>query len=519
MEVLEQRLRGRGTETEERVQKRLAGAKGELAVYEGRPEAWDLTLRWFNEDVDAAYGEFRSFLADQMTVQIATRRRPAPCRGGACVVTGPSGVGKSTLIKKLMAEFPTQFGFSVSHTTREPRPGERDGVDYHFVTREAIERDIAAGLFIEHAEVHGNYYGTSVAAVESVMRQGKVCLLDIDVQGATSVRTSTLASKTSFVFFAPPTLQVLEQRLRGRGTETEDKVLKRLANSKRELAVHDTDPAAWDLTLRWYNEDVETAYGEFRSFLVGQLPMELATTRRSPPCRGGACVVTGPSGVGKSTLIKKLMAEFPGRFGFSVSHTTREPRPGERDGVDYHFVDRETIERDIAAGLFIEHAEVHGNYYGTSLASVESVTREGKVCLLDIDVQGAESVRKSNLASQTSFVFFAPPTMQVLEQRLRGRGTETEERVQKRLSGALRELATYDGNPEVWDLTLRWFNEDVEAAYGEFRGFLSQQLPQVAAPAPPPRAAAAFRPPVIFRGSAVYGPNVHPGGASCLMFI
>jgi len=234
--------------------------------------------------------------------------------------------------------------------------------------------------------------------------------------------------------------------------------------------------------LRWFNEDVEKAYVEFRGFLVKQMlpdveaKPEISTVRRSPPGVGGACVVTGPSGVGKSTLIKKLTAEFPDKFGFSVSHTTREPRPGEQEGMDYHFVAREQMEKDIAAGLFIEHAEVHGNFYGTSITAVETVMHEGKVCLLDIDVQGADSVRQCSLSSRSSFVFFAPPNTQVLEQRLRGRGTETEERVQKRLNGAKRELAIYEDMPEAWDLTLRWFNEDVEKAYVEFRRFLSEQM-------------------------------------------
>ena len=212
------------------------------------------------------------------------------------VIAGPSGVGKSTLIKKLMADFPDQFGFSVSHTTREARAGERAGIDYHFVSREQMEQDIEAGLFVEHAEVHGNLYGTSIEAVQAVTRQGKVCLLDIDVQGAESVRRSPLASTCSFVFFAPPTAAVLEQRLRGRGTETEERIQKRLGNSLKELAVYEANPDAWDLTLQWYNEQVEDAYQEFRSFLVGQIPpnlqvvAQIATVRRAPAFTGGACV-------------------------------------------------------------------------------------------------------------------------------------------------------------------------------------------------------------------------------------
>ncbi|CAE6950550.1 GK-1 [Symbiodinium natans] len=212
------------------------------------------------------------------------------------VITGPSGVGKSTLIKKLMAEFPGQFGFSVSHTTREPRAGEEAGIDYHFVARDQMQRDIEAGLFVEHAEVHGNLYGTSIEAVQAVTRQGKVCLLDIDVQGAESVRQSALAGTCSFVFFAPPTAAVLEQRLRGRGTETEEKIQKRLSNSLKELAIYEANPGAWDLTLQWYNEQVEDAYQEFRSFLAGQLPKvaspeQIATVRNSPAFQGGACAI------------------------------------------------------------------------------------------------------------------------------------------------------------------------------------------------------------------------------------
>ncbi|CAK9039751.1 Guanylate kinase 1 (AtGK1) (GMP kinase 1) [Durusdinium trenchii] len=170
------------------------------------------------------------------------------------------------------------------------------------------------------------------------------------------------------------------------------------------------------------------------------------------------------------------MAEFPDHFGFSVSHTTRDPRPGEQDGVDYHFVKREQMQKDIDAGLFVEHAEVHGNLYGTSISAVQDVTKTGRVCLLDIDVQGAESVRQSPLSKTCSFVFFAPPTADVLEQRLRGRGTETEERIQKRLAGSLRELSIYEGHPEAWDLTLQWYNEQVEDAYVEFRTFLRDQM-------------------------------------------
>ena len=138
------------------------------------------------------------------------------------VVCGPSGVGKGTLLDKLLKEHPDEFGFSVSHTTRAPRVGEVNGVHYHFCGKDEMEQMIRDGAFLEYARVHSNIYGTSVAAVQAVAKDGKTCLLDIDVQGAEAVKRSTLDAR--FLFIAPPSYEVLEQRLRGRGTETEDKV-------------------------------------------------------------------------------------------------------------------------------------------------------------------------------------------------------------------------------------------------------------------------------------------------------
>eukprot|EP00523_Entomoneis_sp_CCMP467_P005434 CAMPEP_0168742088 /NCGR_PEP_ID=MMETSP0724-20121128/12856_1 /TAXON_ID=265536 /ORGANISM="Amphiprora sp., Strain CCMP467" /LENGTH=214 /DNA_ID=CAMNT_0008789627 /DNA_START=62 /DNA_END=706 /DNA_ORIENTATION=+ len=150
------------------------------------------------------------------------------------VFAGPSGVGKGTLIDLLQKRFPNdQFGFSVSHTTRKPREGETDGVHYNFTTVEQIKKDIADGKFIEYAEVHGKYYGTSIAAVESVQSNGKICILDIDVQGVQKVKLSSL--EPYYVFIAPPSKEELEKRLRGRGTETEDAIKTRLGNAAKEL--------------------------------------------------------------------------------------------------------------------------------------------------------------------------------------------------------------------------------------------------------------------------------------------
>lgn len=154
-------------------------------------------------------------------------------RPKAVVIAGPSGVGKGTLIEKLRVEYPKLFGFSVSHTTRPPRAGEVDGVHYNFTTVDKILADVHAGKFIEHAEVHGKHYGTSIAAVEKVQSQGKICILDIDVQGCRSARAKNLLA--TYIFIAPPSMQQLEERLRGRGTETENAIATRLANAETEI--------------------------------------------------------------------------------------------------------------------------------------------------------------------------------------------------------------------------------------------------------------------------------------------
>ncbi|KAH7665542.1 guanylate kinase protein [Dioscorea alata] len=179
-------------------------------------------------------------------------------------------------------------------------------------------------------------------------------------------------------------------------------------------------------------------------------------------------VISGPSGVGKGTLISKLMKEFPSTFGFSVSHTTRKPREKEKNGVHYHFTERSQMEKDIREGKFLESASVHGNLYGTSIEAVEAVTDSGKRCILDIDVQGARSVRSSSL--DAIFIFICPPSFEELEKRLRARGTESEEQVQKRLRNARAELE--QGKfPGLFDHLL--VNDDLETCYTDLKKILS----------------------------------------------
>lgn len=179
------------------------------------------------------------------------------------VVCGPSGVGKGTIIQKFMDE-PNgkgQFQFSVSHTTRSPRPGEIDGVHYHFVSIDAIKQEIQDGKFLEHAEVHGNYYGTSWQSLRDIQKMGRRCLLDIDVQGVKNIkRMESDTMKPRYIFIAPPSLEALQQRLIGRGTESEESLARRTANAKAEMDFGLED-GQFDAVV--INHDLDEACREF----------------------------------------------------------------------------------------------------------------------------------------------------------------------------------------------------------------------------------------------------------------
>lgn len=180
-------------------------------------------------------------------------------------------------------------------------------------------------------------------------------------------------------------------------------------------------------------------------------------------------VFTGPSGCGKTTLVRRAMAQLP-ELRFSVSYTTRARRGAEVDGEDYHFVDLEDFEARLARGEFLEHALVHGNRYGTHRNSVETLVRGGAVVLLDIDVQGARQVRASG--ADAVFVFLLPPSMDELELRLRGRGTDASDVIDRRLAVARSEIA------EAPTFDYRIVNDDLERAEEEFLTLVHEERQQ-----------------------------------------
>jgi len=175
---------------------------------------------------------------------------------------------------------------------------------------------------------------------------------------------------------------------------------------------------------------------------------------------GAILVLSGPSGAGKSTIINTASEQI-GEYYFSISTTTREPREGEVEGRDYFFVSKESFEEDIEAGNFLEYAQVHGNYYGTSLKPVREALQENKLVIFDIDVQGHRLVREK-LNDITTSAFITPPTLRELEKRLRLRSTDDEAIIEKRLENAKTEIHA------IGEYDYFIINDDIGRAVNEF---------------------------------------------------
>lgn len=198
------------------------------------------------------------------------------------LVSAPSGAGKTTLCKRLLADTPT-MRYSVSCTTRAPREGEVDGVDYVFLTREAFETEIAAGAFLEYAEVYGNYYGTRISSVADALRAGRSILLDVDVQGAELIRAALrrddmdalLRDSYCDVFIHPPSHEILRARLEGRGKDSPEVIERRLRHAREETA------HAHKYQYQLINSDLEKAFGVLHSVFI-------AASHRSPPKKVGS---------------------------------------------------------------------------------------------------------------------------------------------------------------------------------------------------------------------------------------
>jgi guanylate kinase len=187
--------------------------------------------------------------------------KQCPSSGRLIVLTGPSAVGKGTLMRSLLQRHPELY-YSVSATTRSPRPGEIDGKDYYFIDRTKFEQLVAAGEFLEWAEFAGNYYGTPREAVVNKIASGKTVVLEIELEGARQVR-ATFPTALS-IFILPPSLEELEKRIRNRGQDSQEAIARRLRRAQEEIQ------AANEFDIQIVNDDFETALNAIEVLVFGQ---------------------------------------------------------------------------------------------------------------------------------------------------------------------------------------------------------------------------------------------------------
>ncbi len=187
-----------------------------------------------------------------------TKESPSP--GRLIVLTGPSGVGKGTLMQALLKRHPELY-YSVSVTTRSPRPGEINGENYYFISRTKFEQLVSQGEFLEWAEFAGNYYGTPREAVLNQVRSGNLVVLEIELKGARQIRTSFPSALS--IFILPPSLNELESRIRGRAQDSEEAIARRLRRAQEEIQ------AAEEFDVQIVNDDLETALKAIEATLFG----------------------------------------------------------------------------------------------------------------------------------------------------------------------------------------------------------------------------------------------------------
>lgn len=384
-------------------------------------------------------------------------------------ILGPAGVGRQTFVSKLFSKFPGIFEIpkltSTSPTT----------VDAEIISREEFESLISSKQLIHFTEEENVYTGIRLSAVQSIYDSDKISILIISVESA--IRLFTDRFEFNRIVIKPKNMKQLEDRLRARGINDDNILRYRLRAALGEIELAQKQNQIFKDFI--VNDVIDDAFRDllhviYRSY--ERLRPENFKKYYPQPSVNNPLVLVGPSGVGKSTLITALMQRYPGEFEFSISSTTRLPRTGESHGVHYYYITREEFMRKIDENEFVEHCEVHNNMYGTSKTAVKNIFDKGKICLLDIDVQGV--MKLANSGMEFNRIFVKPKDIETLEQRLRGRATDSEEVIRNRVKNASKEMDLAKKYSDIFRNII--VNDDFEVAKEDIIRNVKEFYPRLA---------------------------------------